>query len=120
MNLNQPLQTNLNLSLRSGDLTPSAVQLYLRRKASKSWPSSPRRRSFVLAVASVVAVSPLLPSLVNGSHLESGEEKKQEHVSIGFGSPQWKKTHEAAEKTAMVVTRLLKNVATCDCQDNHG
>lgn len=31
----------------------------------------------------------------------------------GFGSPQWKKTHEAAEKTAVVVTSLLKNGATC-------
>lgn len=31
----------------------------------------------------------------------------------GFGSPQWKKTHEAAEKTAVVVTTLLKNGATC-------
>lgn len=31
----------------------------------------------------------------------------------GFGSPQWKKTHEAAEKTAVVVTTLLRNGATC-------
>lgn len=31
----------------------------------------------------------------------------------GFGSPQWKKTHEAAEKTAVVITTLLRNGATC-------
>ncbi|KAL0735458.1 hypothetical protein Bca4012_011668 [Brassica carinata] len=31
----------------------------------------------------------------------------------GFGSQQWKKTHEAAEKTAVVVTTLLRNRATC-------
>ncbi|XP_010468543.1 PREDICTED: outer envelope protein 64, mitochondrial-like [Camelina sativa] len=31
----------------------------------------------------------------------------------GFGSPQWKKTHEAAEKTAVVITTLLKHGATC-------
>lgn len=31
----------------------------------------------------------------------------------GFGSPHWKKTHEAAEKTAVVVTTLLRNGATC-------
>lgn len=31
----------------------------------------------------------------------------------GFGSPDWKRTHEAAGKTAMVVTALLKNGATC-------
>ncbi|KFK25250.1 hypothetical protein AALP_AA8G087600 [Arabis alpina] len=31
----------------------------------------------------------------------------------GFGSSQWKKTHEVAEKTAVVVTTLLKNGATC-------
>ncbi|KAJ4846805.1 Outer envelope protein 64, mitochondrial [Turnera subulata] len=31
----------------------------------------------------------------------------------GFGNPQWKKTHEVAEKTAVVVTALLKNGATC-------
>ncbi|GMH03011.1 hypothetical protein Nepgr_004850 [Nepenthes gracilis] len=34
------------------------------------------------------------------------------HV-IGFGSPDWKRTHEEAEKTAIVVTSLLKNGATC-------
>ncbi|KAJ7968214.1 outer envelope protein 64, mitochondrial [Quillaja saponaria] len=31
----------------------------------------------------------------------------------GFGNPDWKKTHEAARKTAVVVTSLLKNGATC-------
>ncbi|KAJ1402236.1 Tetratricopeptide-like helical domain superfamily [Sesbania bispinosa] len=31
----------------------------------------------------------------------------------GFGNPEWKRTHEAAEKTAVVVTALLKNGATC-------
>ncbi|KAM7251674.1 hypothetical protein ACFE04_023557 [Oxalis oulophora] len=31
----------------------------------------------------------------------------------GFGNPDWKKTHEAAEKTAVAVTALLKNGATC-------
>lgn len=31
----------------------------------------------------------------------------------GFGSPAWKRMHEAATKTAMVVTALLKNGSTC-------
>ncbi|XP_025639512.1 outer envelope protein 64, mitochondrial isoform X2 [Arachis hypogaea] len=31
----------------------------------------------------------------------------------GFGNPDWKRTHEEAEKTAVVVTALLKNGATC-------
>ena len=31
----------------------------------------------------------------------------------GFGNPDWKRTHEAAEKTAVVVTALLKSGATC-------
>ncbi|CAN6543828.1 unnamed protein product [Malus baccata var. baccata] len=31
----------------------------------------------------------------------------------GFGSPDWARTHEAATKTAFVVTALLKNGATC-------
>ncbi|KAF7803724.1 outer envelope protein 64, mitochondrial [Senna tora] len=31
----------------------------------------------------------------------------------GFGNPDWKSTHEAAEKTAVVVTALLQNGATC-------
>ncbi|XP_010520942.1 PREDICTED: outer envelope protein 64, mitochondrial [Tarenaya hassleriana] len=31
----------------------------------------------------------------------------------GFGNPQWKKTHGPAEKTAVVVTALLKTGATC-------
>ncbi|CAL0311960.1 unnamed protein product [Lupinus luteus] len=31
----------------------------------------------------------------------------------GFGNPDWNRTHEAAEKTAIVVTALLKNGATC-------
>lgn len=31
----------------------------------------------------------------------------------GFGNPFWEKTHEAAGKTAVVVTTLLKNGATC-------
>ncbi|KAM7478972.1 hypothetical protein LguiA_027185 [Lonicera macranthoides] len=31
----------------------------------------------------------------------------------GFGNPDWKKTHEAAGTTAVVVTNLLKNGATC-------
>ena len=31
----------------------------------------------------------------------------------GFGSTSWKKTHEEAAKTAVTVTVLLKNGATC-------
>ncbi|XP_057419615.1 outer envelope protein 64, mitochondrial-like isoform X2 [Lotus japonicus] len=31
----------------------------------------------------------------------------------GFGNPEWKRTHEASEKTALVLTALLKNGATC-------
>ncbi|KAI4299098.1 hypothetical protein L6164_032589 [Bauhinia variegata] len=31
----------------------------------------------------------------------------------GFGNPDWKRTHEAAGKTAVVLTALLKNGATC-------
>lgn len=31
----------------------------------------------------------------------------------GFGSPDWGRTHEEADKTAVVVTLLLKNGATC-------
>ncbi|KAL5705232.1 amidase [Ranunculus cassubicifolius] len=31
----------------------------------------------------------------------------------GFGNPDWKRTHDPAEKTAMVVELLLKNGATC-------
>ncbi|KAJ9552118.1 hypothetical protein OSB04_016163 [Centaurea solstitialis] len=36
----------------------------------------------------------------------------KEYVS-GFGSPDWKRTHEEAGKTAIVVTTLLKNGASC-------
>ncbi|XP_055809371.1 outer envelope protein 64, mitochondrial isoform X2 [Solanum dulcamara] len=36
----------------------------------------------------------------------------KEYVT-GFGSPAWKRTHEVATKTAMVVTALLKNGSTC-------
>ncbi|KAI7750132.1 hypothetical protein M8C21_020298 [Ambrosia artemisiifolia] len=36
----------------------------------------------------------------------------KEYVT-GFGSPDWKRTHEEAGKTAVVVTTLLKNGATC-------
>lgn len=36
----------------------------------------------------------------------------KDHVT-GFGNPDWKNTHEAADKTALVVTTLLKNGATC-------
>ncbi|XP_004248799.1 outer envelope protein 64, mitochondrial [Solanum lycopersicum] len=36
----------------------------------------------------------------------------KEYVT-GFGSPAWKQTHEAATKTAIVVTALLKNGSTC-------
>ncbi|KAJ8571137.1 hypothetical protein K7X08_038109 [Anisodus acutangulus] len=36
----------------------------------------------------------------------------KEYVT-GFGSPEWKRTHEVATKTAMVVTALLKNGSTC-------
>ncbi|KAH0720378.1 outer envelope protein 64, mitochondrial isoform X1 [Solanum tuberosum] len=36
----------------------------------------------------------------------------KEYVT-GFGSPAWKRMHEAATKTAMVVTALLKNGSTC-------
>ncbi|XP_057978067.1 outer envelope protein 64, mitochondrial [Malania oleifera] len=31
----------------------------------------------------------------------------------GFGNPEWKRTHEAAAKTAVAVAALLKNGATC-------
>ncbi|MED6185271.1 hypothetical protein PIB30_055448 [Stylosanthes scabra] len=31
----------------------------------------------------------------------------------GFGNPDWKRTHQEAEKTAVVVTALLKNGAIC-------
>lgn len=31
----------------------------------------------------------------------------------GFGSPDWQRTHEESGKTALVVTALLKNGATC-------
>lgn len=31
----------------------------------------------------------------------------------GFGSTSWKRTHEEATKTAVAVTALLKNGATC-------
>lgn len=31
----------------------------------------------------------------------------------GFGSPDWKRTHDEAEKTAAVITSLLKKGATC-------
>lgn len=31
----------------------------------------------------------------------------------GYGSADWKRTHEAAEKTAVVVTAMLKSGATC-------
>ncbi|KAL2937307.1 Outer envelope protein 64 mitochondrial [Bienertia sinuspersici] len=31
----------------------------------------------------------------------------------GFGNPEWKKTHEEGEKTALVITNLLKKGATC-------
>lgn len=36
----------------------------------------------------------------------------KEHVT-GFGNPDWNRTHEEAGKTAVVVTTLLKNGATC-------
>lgn len=36
----------------------------------------------------------------------------KEYVT-GFGSPAWRRTHEVATKTAMVVTALLKNGSTC-------
>lgn len=36
----------------------------------------------------------------------------KEYVT-GFGNPQWKKTHAEAEKTAIVITALLSNGATC-------
>lgn len=31
----------------------------------------------------------------------------------GFGSVEWKRTHDVAGETAVVVTTLLKNGATC-------
>lgn len=31
----------------------------------------------------------------------------------GFGSVEWKRTHDVAVETAVVVTTLLKNGATC-------
>ena len=31
----------------------------------------------------------------------------------GFGNPQWKKMHNEAGKTAIVITALLSNGATC-------
>ncbi|XP_076960496.1 outer envelope protein 64, mitochondrial-like [Bidens hawaiensis] len=36
----------------------------------------------------------------------------KEYVT-GFGNPDWKRTHEEAGKTAVVVTNMLKNGATC-------
>ncbi|XP_071733657.1 outer envelope protein 64, mitochondrial-like [Rutidosis leptorrhynchoides] len=36
----------------------------------------------------------------------------KEYVT-GFGNPDWKRTHEEAGKTAVVITSLLKNGATC-------
>ncbi|CAK7356982.1 unnamed protein product [Dovyalis caffra] len=36
----------------------------------------------------------------------------KEYVT-GFGNPEWARTHEAAEKTAVAVTALLKNGAVC-------
>ncbi|PON55921.1 Amidase [Parasponia andersonii] len=36
----------------------------------------------------------------------------KDHLT-GFGNPDWRRTHEAAEKTALVVTALLKNGAKC-------
>ncbi|CAN4125149.1 unnamed protein product [Withania somnifera] len=36
----------------------------------------------------------------------------KEYVT-GFGSPEWKRTHEVATKTAMLVCALLKNGSTC-------
>lgn len=35
-----------------------------------------------------------------------------DHVT-GFGNPDWKNTHEPADRTALVITMLLKNGATC-------
>lgn len=31
----------------------------------------------------------------------------------GFGNPHWKRTHSEAGKTAIVITALLSNGATC-------
>lgn len=36
-----------------------------------------------------------------------------EDYVTGFGNPDWARTHEAAEKTAVTVTALLKNGAVC-------
>lgn len=36
----------------------------------------------------------------------------KEHVT-GFGNPDWKRTHEPANRTAAAVTTLLKHGATC-------
>lgn len=33
--------------------------------------------------------------------------------ATGFGNPDWQRTHEVADKTAVVVTALLKNGAKC-------
>ncbi|KAA3482544.1 outer envelope protein 64, mitochondrial-like [Gossypium australe] len=34
-------------------------------------------------------------------------------LATGFGNPDWQRTHEVADKTAVVVTALLKNGAKC-------
>lgn len=49
---------------------------------------------------------------MNEDYLVLGRFDIKDYIT-GFGSPQWKKTHEAAEKTAVVVTTLLRNGATC-------
>lgn len=36
----------------------------------------------------------------------------KEHVT-GFGNPDWKRTHEPANRTAVAVACLLKHGATC-------
>jgi len=36
-----------------------------------------------------------------------------EGCMTGFGSPSWEGSHDVATKTAVVVTTLLKNGATC-------
>jgi Asp-tRNA(Asn)/Glu-tRNA(Gln) amidotransferase A subunit family amidase len=41
-----------------------------------------------------------------------GRFELEDYVT-GFGNPDWARTHEAAGKTAVTVTALLKNGAVC-------
>lgn len=58
-------------------------------------------------------VTALVPPyiLIRGSDIFARFEVKG--YVTGFGNPDWERTHEAAGKTAVVVTALLKNGAKC-------